>query len=196
MMWLGMAGELGISAASWTSRSKIWLPAGEDSLGEGEERTRLGEEGTGGTERSVRMGDVVALGCFLSVFGPPALEAGPGLDASLADSSVFFLPMPKSPRILFIFADSLVSGVMALPASDVPRTFSLLDVEAGSNGSARGETGDFAAGPLCGGAVLARLIVDECACVGCATICSGFLGCREISLAASFPRWWAEVDGA
>lgn len=153
MMWLGIAGEFGTCAASWTSRSKIWLPAGDASLGD-EDSPRPGEEG-------VWIGEVVdcRVGGFLVclLVSLAALAAGSDLDGVLTDSSVFFFPSPNSPRILFFFSGSLAPPTAA-PILAPVRTFSGF-CDFGSNGSASAGEGWFDE-PLCSGAELARLIVD------------------------------------
>lgn len=108
MMWLGMAGEFGIKTDSWTSRSKIWLPAGEASLGE-EENPRLGEEGIAGKEASVWTGDAGDRACFASLVELVAVGVESEREMLLADSSAFFLPIPKRPRILFFYTGFLIS---------------------------------------------------------------------------------------
>lgn len=85
---------------SWTSRSKIWLPAGDASLGE-DDKFRVGEAGMAETELPVvlRIGDVSLDGLKELM----AVADGSDLDIAFVESSVFFLPMPKRPRILFFF---------------------------------------------------------------------------------------------
>lgn len=88
-----------------------------------------------------------------------ALVAGLDLDDSLAGSSAFFLPSPNKPRTL-LFLGGIVSISLGLGWGHgaVARTFSPLGEDAGPNGSARAEA--WADGPLCSGAVLARLMVE------------------------------------
>ncbi|KAL2273570.1 hypothetical protein FJTKL_04416 [Diaporthe vaccinii] len=106
------------------------------------------------------MGEVVDcrvggfLVCLLVLLA--ALAAGSDLDGALMGSSVFFLPSPNSPRILFFFSGSLAPP-SAAPLVDPVRTFSAF-WDFGSNGSARAGAGWFDE-PLCSGAELARLIV-------------------------------------
>lgn len=106
------------------------------------------------------MGEVVdcRVGGFLvCLLAPPAaLAAGSDLDGALTGSSVFFLPSPNSPRILFFFSGSLAPSSVA-PLVDPVRTFSVF-CDFGSNGSASAGAAWFDE-PLCSGAVLARLIV-------------------------------------
>lgn len=105
---------------------------------------------------SVRMGDAADR---LVVDELAALVAGSDLDGSLMGSSVFFLPSPNNPRTLLFFGGWLAeySGFRSGHAA-VARTFSPFWSDAGSNGSAKAGTG-WADGPLCSGAVLARLIL-------------------------------------
>lgn len=106
------------------------------------------------------MGDVVdcRVGGFLVCLLVPmaVLAAGSDLDGALTGSSVFFLPSPNSPRILFFFSGSLAPS-SAAPLVAPVRTFSAF-CDFGSNGSASAGAGWFDE-PLCSGAELARLIV-------------------------------------
>lgn len=119
-----------------------------------------------GTELSVRMGDVVdfrAGGAFVSFDELAALAVGSDLDTGFVGSSVFFLPIPKSPRIFVFFPElsavSLVAGPIARP-----RTLSPFCGDAGSKGSPNAGTEDWVDVPLWSGAVLARLM-SEIVCV-------------------------------
>lgn len=70
-----------------------------------------------GTDRSVRMGDVVdrrLRGSLVSLLEPAGLDVGFDLDAGFAGSSAFFLPIPKSPRTLLFFPGLLAFSVAAL----------------------------------------------------------------------------------
>lgn len=96
-------------------------------------------------------------GCLVCLLVPLAvLAAGSDLDGALIGSSVFFLPSPNSPRILFFFSGSLAPS-SAAPLVAPVRTFSAF-CDFGSNGSASAGAAWFEE-PLCSGAVLARLIV-------------------------------------
>lgn len=158
MMWLGMAGEFGIKAASWTSRSNIWLPAGDESLGD-EETPYPGDEGIVWFDALVWIVDRRVGGCFVNLFVELAvLVTGSCRDEAFADSSVFFLPSPNSPRILFFFSKALVSCLTPSPAAPA-RTLSLFCGGVGSKGSAKVGTGCFDE-PLCSGTVAAILVCD------------------------------------
>lgn len=106
------------------------------------------------------MGDVVdcRVGGFLESLLVPlaALADGSDLDGVLTGSSVFFLPSPNNPRILFFFSGSLVPSTTPSLVAPV-RTFSAF-CDFGSNGSASAGPGSFDE-PLCSGAVLARALI-------------------------------------
>jgi hypothetical protein len=101
---------LGISEAlSCTSRSKIWLPAGEDRRGDEPKPERPGEEG----EKcgwSVWMGEAavrLAAEAFL------LMEAD--LDGDFVASSIFFLPKPNKLRFFDFFSSPSAARGVALP---------------------------------------------------------------------------------
>ena len=115
--WEGIAGELG-RRLSWTSRSKIWEPAGETTRGDEAERARPGDGGL--LEGCSSRGGHVVVGLVEDMPGGDLMnddEAGSS-DAeavtradtvalacsssccSCRFSSVFFLPKPKRPLFL------------------------------------------------------------------------------------------------
>jgi len=112
-----MAGEVGMAVLSCTSRSKIWLPAGDARRGE--EASLPGEVGTKWV-CSVWIGEVFADRLDATLF-----LAGSDLACTLDDSSVFFFPKPNRP--LFFFFSS---------ASGIARGVESPGVTSASSGSA------------------------------------------------------------
>jgi hypothetical protein len=117
-MWEGIAGELGrIGADSCTSRSKIWLPAGDE---------RRGDE-----VRAARLPGQVGMKCVYSAAGEVVVADARGDEVLGGDlgvsssSAVFFLPKPKRVRFLAFFAfasivaaSAVVRGVVVPPESE------------------------------------------------------------------------------
>lgn len=140
------------------------------------------------------IGEVVdcRVGGFLAWLLVPlaAFPAGSDLDGALTGSSVFFLPSPNSPRILFFFSGSLAPSPAA-PLMASVRTFSDF-CDLGSNGSASAGAG-WDDEPLCSGAVLARLMVGAGNQVQTAV-----LVCRteqEDNFAGRYPGEWSAREG-
>lgn len=154
---------------------------------------RVGEEGMTDTELSVvlRTGDAP----FEGLDELAAVAAGSDFDTALVESSVFFLPMPKRPLILFFFSGSSVFCVVL----SEPVGALTLSPFVGSKGSANAGT-EGADVPLCNGAVPARLMIRlvDVFVGGCVAVCVWYRLCscwnccrRDKSVGVSLFRTWS-----
>jgi hypothetical protein len=105
---------------SWTSRSKIWEPAGDTRRGLEADRARPGDDGVikGWSSWAGEAADGLVEDMLGALVGTDWGEAGFFDDKGAAVfSSVFFLPKPKSPRFLAFWPAFVLDSVALLWSS-------------------------------------------------------------------------------